>query len=447
MSVNVISGEIIFECLKQHGQGEFFSRRDGLEFSAARAAARRDYLDSHPEIIPPYRDAILKAAITPGMTRAEVIAAWGLLEEDTRLVFGHVTQNGRTTYACFKGFDVGVRYALYFNEDVLVGVRQTDELIAPHERELHMRFAEAGGLFYFYDGDDDELRGSNVDQYQMDWDTAHLHLYTIEIVPKYARYRTELNLKAAGVFEEYKAALDRLGFRPGTAPPEVRSRIALGLLPYPPAPEPEIAEESMTEPLSDSWRMLPAGTPDTNGDSADTTDELPIAPAPADSPAEAEAADSSYDPPMPPEEWFAYVANGAEQRAAFPTSTEDMELLKVEWLEEIHFRVTEMPLMANGVSFYDDVELEWLEGEIIPRLKRVIEEPDRRTVRANLKDSKKDKLRRFFAWMDDHPHDYRYEKPWLVFSTWAGMDEDTRSWLDYIDASWVFTDTLDQTAR
>ena len=101
------SSEIISECLKRYGEGQLFFRRDGLEFEAQRVRQRQDYLESHPEIDEQHRHAIAQAAVTPGMTREEVVAAWGLLSADTRMSFGHVKDDRRAAYAVFTGFAVG----------------------------------------------------------------------------------------------------------------------------------------------------------------------------------------------------------------------------------------------------------------------------------------------------------------------------------------------------
>ena len=85
MGLDVISSEIISECVKEHGSGELFFRRDGLEFESRRVEARQAYLAAQTELDEGHRLAISQAAITPGMTKPQVTAAWGLLEEDTRL--------------------------------------------------------------------------------------------------------------------------------------------------------------------------------------------------------------------------------------------------------------------------------------------------------------------------------------------------------------------------
>lgn len=103
MAIEILSSEIIPACLKEHGKGELFFRGDGLEFEARRAKVRQAYLASHPEISEKHRLAISKTAITPGMTKLEVTAAWGLLEEDTRMALGNVTDDEHAVYGYFTG--------------------------------------------------------------------------------------------------------------------------------------------------------------------------------------------------------------------------------------------------------------------------------------------------------------------------------------------------------
>lgn len=94
-SVGLLSQRIIAECRKRHGFGGLFFRTDGLEHEERRAAMRQRLLEANPETAAEHRAAILKTAVTPGMTRGEATAAWGLLEEDTRAAFGHVTEESQ----------------------------------------------------------------------------------------------------------------------------------------------------------------------------------------------------------------------------------------------------------------------------------------------------------------------------------------------------------------
>ena len=64
MPLDVISSEIISECVKKHGNGELFFRPDGLEFEDRRTAMRQAYLETHPELDEQHRLAISKAAMT-----------------------------------------------------------------------------------------------------------------------------------------------------------------------------------------------------------------------------------------------------------------------------------------------------------------------------------------------------------------------------------------------
>jgi hypothetical protein len=283
------------------------------------------------------------------MTREQLIAAWGLLEEDTRTVFGHVTDDGLSAYAYFNGFTIGASYTLYLKDDVIFGIGKTDELVAPHEQELTMRLAEETfGLFYFYEGGDDFLRGSDVDQFHIDWDTLHLHLYRIETVLPYSINTIERHIRMKGHIREYEIALLRLGYDSRrSAPAELRSRVALSILPY---------------------TGLHRSEPEAQG--------TPSIPMPSDAPPQVPRAaiplpPSSLVPPedpalVPPEKWYAYIAEGHQPEAAFPGVGRQVELLKVEWMRERLFRVDQVPLLVNGISLYDLVEVEWQDGDIIP---------------------------------------------------------------------------------
>ena len=140
--VGPLSYKIIAECRKRHGMGKLFFRTDGLQHEERRAALRERFLEANPDIVTDHRAAILKAAVTPGMTRGEATAAWGLLDEDTQNAYGHVTEESQTAYAYFTGFSVGAPYALYMRDEIVAGVLETEELIAPHERETDMKLAE-----------------------------------------------------------------------------------------------------------------------------------------------------------------------------------------------------------------------------------------------------------------------------------------------------------------
>jgi hypothetical protein len=422
MNTEINSSEIILECLKEHGKGKLFFRADGLEFEEQRVQARHLYIESHPEINPEHGEAILKAAITPGMTREEAIAGWGLLAEDTRSSFGNVTYDQRASYACFTGLDVGARYALYLKDDVVVGVRQTDELVPPHELELTMRLAEENhGLFYFYDGSDGRLRGSNVDQYHMDWDTQHLRLYTIEIVHPLSLRWIEDDLKAKGLIRHYEIALLRLGFDSRTASDELRSSVALATLPYPRVKSDEASEQKQAAPtpsLSDSPIALPASALELSHDAKS----------------------------VPLEKWFAYVAFGNRPEVAFPTIDHQVELLTVKWTRELLFRVEQVPLLVNGVSLYDLVQVEWQDGDLIPRFKRVAESSGHRTIRAVITNPEREvSIRRFAKLNTADRKRFRYENSTLAFTiSESELDDIAKEWLGYLPLTWMYTDTLSQ---
>ncbi|MCA1816017.1 MAG: hypothetical protein LC746_06345 [Acidobacteria bacterium] len=215
--VGRLSQRIIAECRKRHGFGELFFRTDGLEHEERRAAMRRRFLEANPDIAAEHRAAILKAAVTPGMTRGEATAAWGLLEEDTRGVFGHVTEESQITYAYFTGFSVGRTYALYMRDDVAAGVRETPELIAPHPRETDMKLAERYlDLFCFYDGSDEQLFGTDMDLHRNPPDILAMQMHRTEPVPRFSSDEREMEklvwrLAGCGVYSDYLEELRRMG--------------------------------------------------------------------------------------------------------------------------------------------------------------------------------------------------------------------------------------------
>jgi hypothetical protein len=215
--VDVTSYQIIAECRKRHGDGRLFFRTDGRQHEEARDALRQRFLAANPDIGDDHREAILKAAVTPGMTRGEATAAWGLLDEDTESVYGHVTDEGSITYAYFTGFSVGVLYALYMMGDMVAGVVETDELIAPHEREVDMRLADRYlDLFCFYEGRDGEIVGTDMDEFKNPPDILAMGMHRVEVIPRFstdedAMKRLELRLVGHGVYSDYLEALRRMG--------------------------------------------------------------------------------------------------------------------------------------------------------------------------------------------------------------------------------------------
>lgn len=118
---------IIDECRKRYGAGEVFYRGDGLAFHGWRATRREDYLRAHPETRPEHRELIRRAGVTPGMSRAEFAAAWGIIEDDMRDVSARKTADGGHVYARWSGLYVGRSYTLYFRDDTVVGVREDPE--------------------------------------------------------------------------------------------------------------------------------------------------------------------------------------------------------------------------------------------------------------------------------------------------------------------------------
>lgn len=237
---DVTSYEIITECQKYHGAGKLFFRSDGLQNEERRDAQRHRFLEANPGIGTERRKQILSAGVTPGMTRGEATAAWGLLDEDTRNVFGHVTEAPRTTYAYFTGFDVGTIYTLYMINEVVAGVRETEELIQPHKQELLMRLAERFlGLLFFYEGQDGRIWGSDMSEYKNPPDILAMGMHRMEVIPNFleedraTRDLLEWRLVGKGVYSDYKEALRQMGTDENNATPEQRCEAALAVKPLP----------------------------------------------------------------------------------------------------------------------------------------------------------------------------------------------------------------------
>ena len=147
---------------------------------------------------------------------------------------------------------------------------------------------------------------------------------------------------------------------------------------------------------------------------------------------------------VPPAAWFEYIADVYYEKAAFPLADGRVELLRVDWQYELLFYVEQVPLLTNVVSLGDIVEMEWIDGDIIPRFKRVVEASGQRTVRVNLATSDNTEYFRDFmaALKCTHPN-YRHENKLVTFAIEdRELDGDTREWLAYLNVSWVYTDTL-----
>lgn len=121
MSRDEIRELIWSECAKGHGRGKLFPRADALGRDPQAAEKRRRYAAQRPELAPERRDAILAGAITPGMTRDEVAAAWNLAESPHTGAVRKVEYMGRLCES-WSGFDVGRRYTLFLQDGILAGV-------------------------------------------------------------------------------------------------------------------------------------------------------------------------------------------------------------------------------------------------------------------------------------------------------------------------------------
>lgn len=119
---------IMEQCWRGLGQGQLFLRRDGLENTPERVAARHAYLEAYPDTRPEYRRAILEAGITPGMMRRETVAAWGLDEKELGSFSCRSTASGDKNYYSYHGLKIGgVVYTWYVSGDTLSSVSYEGE--------------------------------------------------------------------------------------------------------------------------------------------------------------------------------------------------------------------------------------------------------------------------------------------------------------------------------
>ena len=151
---------------------------------------------------------------------------------------------------------------------------------------------------------------------------------------------------------------------------------------------------------------------------------------------------------FPPEAWFAAVAGGHPQRVAFRDRNGDTEFVKAEWDEENIFFLRQLPLLVDGVSTGDYVEVEWAEGSVEPRFVCLTDYGwGCRTIRARasvsevrkfVQDCERANIRCF--------EDYRFERGIFVTAIRPDSIEYLREldpyYLNYLlPGEWVFTDT------
>lgn len=160
-------------------------------------------------------------------------------------------------------------------------------------------------------------------------------------------------------------------------------------------------------------------------------------------------ADAPQD--FPPGGWFAAVADGAPQFVAFRDIEGGTELVEADWVKENVFDILAHPLLVDGVSMGDRVEVSWEAGDPTPRFLSVRRPGGQRTVRVrateheverflhHVKEYKEEGLD-IFAW------GYRYERGVLVFGVYDFVAEDLKNVYHLplsrlLPGEWVFTDT------
>lgn len=88
----------------------------------------------------------------------------------------------------------------------------------------------------------------------------------------------------------------------------------------------------------------------------------------------------------PPDEWWADSYAKGNVRVNFYDMHGRVESIAATWSEDgvFEFELAETPLLVNGVSIGDVVEVEWRPGEVTPYFVRVKEKSPYRTVRVEI---------------------------------------------------------------
>ena len=87
---------------------------------------------------------------------------------------------------------------------------------------------------------------------------------------------------------------------------------------------------------------------------------------------------------IPPDEWWTGSYAKGNVRINFYNIYGQVESLAATWIEDNVFALDETPLLVNGLSIEDEVEVEWREGEVIPYFLRVKRRSIYRTFRVEL---------------------------------------------------------------
>jgi hypothetical protein len=126
----------------------------------------------------------------------------------------------------------------------------------------------------------------------------------------------------------------------------------------------------------------------------------------------------------PPDEWWTDSYAKGNVRVNFYDIYGKIESIAATWSEDdiFEFELDETPLLVNGVSIGDIVEVEWRLGEVTPYFVRVNEKSPYRTVRVELNKSDADnpRLKEFLRNSTSSP---RIEGDVLAFSVFEDTNE------------------------
>jgi len=129
----------------------------------------------------------------------------------------------------------------------------------------------------------------------------------------------------------------------------------------------------------------------------------------------------------PPDEWWAESYSKGNVCVNFHDIYGKIEAIPATWVEDNIFELDATPLLVNGVSIEDVVEVEWKRGEATPYFVRVKEKSPYRTVRVELRPSEANnpRLREFVR---RYCPNHRIEGGILAFSVFKDAAEVT-AWL------------------
>lgn len=135
--------------------------------------------------------------------------------------------------------------------------------------------------------------------------------------------------------------------------------------------------------------------------------------------------------PTPPDEWFIQSYAKDDVRVNFYDVHGQVEAISAFWREGNVFWLDETPLLVDGVSMEDVVEVEWRENEITPYFVQVTEKSTLRTFRAKL--SSKDATdKRLVDYLKANTYSYRIDRDIFAFTVYDDPDDSVMEVIEWM---------------